>query len=881
MLNRLHPSLLFVVTLVILSTFQVHAAEKPNIVFILADDLGWSELGSYGNHFNETPHLDQLANEGVRFTQAYASAPVCSPYRAALLTGQYPARIGILDYLRPNSSNALPVDQLTLPEMLQQQGYATGMVGKWHLTGYEHHGAEYEVKPHDHGFDWDIAREVKGVGNGANFWPYEFRDQQIRWLDLPENLLGESEFIVDRMNLEAVDFMRRNQEQPFFLYLSHYAPHSILNGKPDLVEKYRQKHQPGKSTKERCYLCEDQGYEGDTLNHWAGDHNPHLAAMLERIDHGVGMILKTLDDLGLAENTIVIFTSDNGGETNVTSNSPLRGGKSELYEGGLRVPLIVRWPGQIPEKTICDGLTMNVDFYPTILDVLGVNGDSHQKLDGVSILPLWKTPKLSLERDPLYWHYPLDQPHFLGGRSAGAIRDKDWKLIEFFDTGETELYALSEDSSEQEDLSAAKPKVVSGLKSKLQTWRTSINARMPSAPMLTRPQNLFFSDHFSAGQESDRWHFTKDWAIEKGVLRRVKTGSEDTRMFLKDAQFRNAVIRFDFQFQESKNLRLVTGSNGHYNAVVHLHRDHFFIQTAQDKSGPYFSRRHGECAFDFDPDRWYTLTVEFLGDELVAHIDADHVVYAKHPILDQERTYLAFQVDDSNAAFDNLEILNAEQHAHYEAGLKHVLSVDGQHPVQIALEERLKIEKVNARDRLYQSDAQYRQLFQHVEELDARQKQEYPDAFRSHKEFTKKIQEIRKDLHENDPQYKELLFTTHRAKRALDNFLIEQEPFLEELPKSRKPKELERIRQQYLDQPGYQELVQKQSVAQRILEKTYPQIFVSDEEIKQIRQERRDEVEQEEKFRKLKEERAAAYRAEQNYLTTKDQIYFKLQQQLD
>ena len=260
--------LILLAALLLASLNLLHAADrvarpsKPNIIFVLADDLGWSELGCYGNVFNETPHLDQLAKNGMRFTQAYAAAPVCSPYRAALLTGQYPARVGILDYLRPDADNALSIDHVTLPEMLQRDGYRTGMIGKWHLTGYEHHGAKHEIKPRDHGFDWDFAREVKGVGNGANFWPYVFSGQSIRWIDIPENRLGENEFLVDRMNLEAVDFIQRNKDRPFFLYLSHYAPHSILNGKPELAEKYRKKHAPGISTRREMLSVQRSGSHG-------------------------------------------------------------------------------------------------------------------------------------------------------------------------------------------------------------------------------------------------------------------------------------------------------------------------------------------------------------------------------------------------------------------------------------------------------------------------------------------------------------------------------------------------------------------------------------------------------------------------------------------
>ena len=197
--------------------FEMRAqTRKPNIIFVLADDLGWAELGCYGNSFNETPNLDRLAKEGVRFTHAYAAAPVCSPYRAALLTGQHPARIGITDYLRPNSSNGLPVSHVSLPEIFAKHEYATGMVGKWHLTGYAHHEAEFELRPKDHGFDWNIGSEVKGVGNGANFFPYVFRTQPISWIDLPENKLGKNEYLTDRLNYEAVEFIERNQDKPFF-----------------------------------------------------------------------------------------------------------------------------------------------------------------------------------------------------------------------------------------------------------------------------------------------------------------------------------------------------------------------------------------------------------------------------------------------------------------------------------------------------------------------------------------------------------------------------------------------------------------------------------------------------------------------------------------
>ncbi|NCF88154.1 MAG: sulfatase-like hydrolase/transferase [Verrucomicrobiaceae bacterium] len=461
---------------------DVAAAEtsaQPNIVFVLADDLGWSELGCYGNQFNETPNLDRLAKEGMRFTHGYAAAPVCSPYRAAFLTGQAPARLGITDYLRPDTGNGLSPKQVTLPELLKQHGYTTGMVGKWHLTGYKHHGAEVEVRPVDHGFDWNVGSEVKSVGNGANTWPYVFRTQSVRWIDLPKNRLGETEYLTDRLNLEAVEFIERNKDRPFFLYLSHYAPHTILDGRPDLVAKYRKKQLPGKSTREKCYLCEDAGLgKGDPGHHRAGDDNPHLAAMLESIDNGLGMISARLNELGLAENTILIFTSDNGGETNVTSNAPLRGGKSQLYEGGIRVPLIVRWPARIAGGKVSDIPTINTDFYPTLLAAARAKLNSKQTLDGVSVLSAWEDPSVAPKREFLAWHYPLEKPHFLGGVSAGAIRSGYWNLIEKFESGEDELFHLGDDPSESKNVASLNPETVALLKNRLAAWRTNVGTKI-------------------------------------------------------------------------------------------------------------------------------------------------------------------------------------------------------------------------------------------------------------------------------------------------------------------------------------------------------------------------------------------------------------------
>jgi len=436
-----------------LSLFASESTRRPNIIFILADDLGWAELGCYGNTFNETPNLDRLAKQGMRFTDAYAAAPVCSPYRAALMTGQYPARVGITDYLRPNDKNHLSKRYITIAEALKNAGYVTGIIGKWHLTGYANHGAE-EFPPAMHGFDETIVSENRGIGGGSYFHPYHF-NREIR-----KRLPGR-EYLVDRCNLEAVEFIERHKDGPFFLYLSHYAVHTRLNGKPEYVAEFEKKPGAGKGPRARR-------------------NNPHLAAQLKSIDEGVGMIVKKLGELGLSDKTVLVFAGDNGGESWVTSNAPLRAGKSTLNEGGIRVPLILRYPKVVPADTVCRTPTSNIDFYPTLCQLASAGPDSKQLIDGVSLVPLLKNPKATLQRDTLYWHYPLAKPHFLGGHSSGAVRKGNWKLIEYFDTGQKELYNLADDIGEINNLASNNPEKVSELQGLLKTWRKDVGAKIPS-----------------------------------------------------------------------------------------------------------------------------------------------------------------------------------------------------------------------------------------------------------------------------------------------------------------------------------------------------------------------------------------------------------------
>jgi arylsulfatase A len=423
----------------------IKPGKRPNIILILADDLGYCELGCNGNRFNETPHLDRLACEGLRFTDAYASAAVCSPTRAALMTGQHPARQGITDYLVKYDEHYLSPAYITINERLKSAGYATGLIGKWHLTG------DYEKNrgaPGLHNWDEVILSETRYIASGAYFAPYFF---------MPEVEPREpQEYLTDRLNTEAIDFIHRHKDEPFFLYLSHYAVHKNLAAKPEMIAKYALK--PGVAN---------------------SGNDPVLAAMLESIDDGVGRILQTLKQLGLDDDTLVVFTSDNGGEA---INTPLRTGKTTLYEGGIRVPLVMRYPAGIRAGSISHTPVVTHDFYPTFMELADAHARDSQPVDGLSLTPLFNGHD-TLSRDALYWHYPLAKPRALGGRSSGAVRAGDYKLIEFFDSGELELYNLREDIGETHDLAIAMPDTVEALRATLGAWRIRVDASME--PMRT------------------------------------------------------------------------------------------------------------------------------------------------------------------------------------------------------------------------------------------------------------------------------------------------------------------------------------------------------------------------------------------------------------
>ncbi|MCH2127453.1 MAG: sulfatase-like hydrolase/transferase [Pirellulaceae bacterium] len=847
-------------------------SRPPNIVVIVADDLGWAELACYGNRFNETPNLDRMASEGMRFTAAYAAAPVCSPWRAAFLTGQFPARVGITDYLRADSSDALSTSHLTIAERMQNAGYVTGMIGKWHLSGYRFHGAEVEIRPTAHGFGTEFAAEVKSVGNGANFWPYVFRDQPIPWVDITKPRLGEKENLTDRMNLEAVEFIERNAARPFFLYLSHYAPHTILNGKESLVAKYRDKHQPGPSTRQRCYLCQDAGHEGDSLNHWAGDHNPHLAAMLESIDEGVGQILNKLDALQLSEQTLVIFTSDNGGETNVTSNAPLRGGKSELYEGGIRVPLLARWRDQIPSPSICAAPVTNIDFYPTFLEAAQLEPDASQHLDGVSVLPELLDAVPASSPRTLFWHYPLPQRHFLGGRSAGAIREGDWKLIEFFDTGQRELFNLTQDLSETSEVGQKYPEVASHLYDRLRKWRNDLNLTGGAEALLCIPLEQVFEERF-APPVSERWFFRKHWMVQDEVLQLTDAPGNNQRIFLRQTRFRNAILEIDFAFQGAQEIRVMTGTPGKYNAVVIITPSGLQVTTAADPSVPFYPTIHGECAVDLSDGSWHRLMIEFCADEIHVRLDGEISMVGRHPILDRERDYFALQVDQPAASFDNICIRTAEDYPtrawkslrpHLERKQKSFPPLTLERSQQFANLKRIQ------HDALYRRDVRYRELVQQVDEFKVIAKERYPQVFRTMKEARKQIARERQILLETVPAFRMLQEEIQRAKRETVVWLKQKEEGLGALPAERYEAELEFARRKWSDDADYRRIAERVATLTLQQQADYPQLFKTNSQLLEENRAERLKVADTADFKELMQQQAVAFRTSQRYLLESD-----------
>jgi len=469
-----YRSLLLVVALVITSC----APTPPkNVLLIIVDDLGWKDLSVTGSELYQTPRIDELATNGIRFTQFYSDSPVCSPTRAALMTGKHPARLDITNWIggtqagqliQADYNYQLPLEEVTVAERFKEAGYATGFIGKWHLGGEGYF-------PEDQGFDVNIGGHHAGQP-ASYFWPYK-RENNDNW-DVPGLEDGEpGEYLTDRLTNEAVGFMEDHVDEPFFLVLSHYSVHTPIQAKEEMTEAVRQR--PG-FTEE----CAAEVFENDPL--WSSTRtcqgNAAYAAMVESTDEGVGIIMDSLRLLGLDENTAVVFVSDNGGlsslnfgrERGPTSNRPLRAGKGYLYEGGTRIPFIVHDPGSASRGLRTD-IGSTVDVVPTLLELAGLVGEESEssQFDGRSMI---EGPSANIDR-PKFFHFP--HYHGSGNRPSGSVVSGNYKLIEWFETGDTELYDLSQDEAELNDLSDEVPLLADSLLIVMQEWRDLVGANMP------------------------------------------------------------------------------------------------------------------------------------------------------------------------------------------------------------------------------------------------------------------------------------------------------------------------------------------------------------------------------------------------------------------
>jgi arylsulfatase A len=449
------------------------AGVRPNVILVVIDDMGWADLGCYGSKFHKTPNIDRLASGGVRFTNGYAACPVCSPTRAAIMTGKWPARLHLTDWLpgrpdlpaqrlaRPDFSQQLPLEEVTLAEVLRDAGYVTASIGKWHLGGTG-------FAPEQQGFAFNVAGDAGGSPPGF-FAPFVRTTEKGKTVG--RKLIGLEDapagsYLTDLLNDAAIKFIEQHRKQPFFLYLPHYTVHIPLQAKEPLIVKYPP-------------AGEFRGQQ----------NNPVYAAMIESLDDGIGRILAKLEEWKLTENTIVIFTSDNGGlatlegpNTPSTSNAPLREGKGFLYEGGIRVPLTVRWPAAVKGGHVADQIACSVDLLPTIAELCSVNLPT--AVDGASLAPVL-LGKGEIEREAIYWHYP----HYAnqGGRPGGAVRAGDWKMIEFYDTGRRELFDLKNDPRESRNLAAQQPQRVHELAAQLDAWRKRVGAQTMTPNSAYRP----------------------------------------------------------------------------------------------------------------------------------------------------------------------------------------------------------------------------------------------------------------------------------------------------------------------------------------------------------------------------------------------------------
>ena len=444
---------------------------RPNFIFLLVDDWGWRDAGSHGSDFYRTPNIDRLTSQSLRFNNGYSACTVCSPSRAAIMTGMYPARLRVTDWIPswggppldaklriPDWTMRLEHRHVSIAEALKEAGYKTAHVGKWHLMPTRQPDME-EYFPERHGFDINIGGNEWGLP-GSYFHPYSRKEWRV--YPLPPGG-KEGDYLTDRLTDEALKIIEKWAGESFFLYFSSYTVHGPYEGKPELVEEYEARVNPD-----------------------ARHTNPVYAAMLHSLDESVGRILAKLKELGIEDNTVIMMTGDNGGvnvpwiEGGPTNNAPLRAGKGSVYEGGVRVPTLVRIPGVTSPGSFSNEPVMHIDFYPTILELAGVEGnpEHNRSVDGISLTPILEDPSRSLGREALFWHYP----HYNSGGATpyGAVRAGNWRLVEFYEDNRVELYNLAEDIGETTDLTATRLDKVNELRGLLQDWRQNVQAQMPT-----------------------------------------------------------------------------------------------------------------------------------------------------------------------------------------------------------------------------------------------------------------------------------------------------------------------------------------------------------------------------------------------------------------
>lgn len=467
--------------------------DKPNVIFIMADDLGWMDLSCYGSEFYETPNLDSLAGQGMRFTNAYAACPVSSPTRVSFFTGRYPAREHITDWipgkyhsgketmkkicpvLPPEFTLNMPLERVTIAEALKENGYITAHVGKWHCCM-----DDSVYYPQNQGFDYNIGGCWMGAPGGPAPYFVPYNNPMLK--DGPEG-----EYLTDRLADECIGLIRKHRNDPFFINLAFHQVHIPIGAKPEKVAYFKEKaKRMGLDTiipfKENADYIRKQPFpkEHMDLRERVIQSCPEYAAMIASMDENIGRIITELKSLGLYDNTIIMFMSDNGGlstsEGSPTSNLPLRAGKGFCYEGGVREPMIVFWPGHLPKEHVCDAVVTSTDFFPTILEMTGTPLRPEVHVDGVSFVAALREDT-AFSRGDIFWHYP----HYSnqGGRPSGAVRSGKYKLIEYYDTHEMELFDLDSDIGEQNNLVQRLPQMAEILKNKLHQWRKEVQAQMP------------------------------------------------------------------------------------------------------------------------------------------------------------------------------------------------------------------------------------------------------------------------------------------------------------------------------------------------------------------------------------------------------------------